>query len=168
MILLQLNEADMEKAETKQTGLKQIAHDQHQSSRDNKNEASIRILECPSHLSPVARQEWDRIVPELTAIGILSSADRTQLAIYCAAYARWVEAEEMLQWHGAMMKSPNGHPMQSPYLHTAHKEQEIILRIASEFGFTPASRSRIFSYETKQSMLLNVVEGPDVWSIGVK
>jgi len=34
-------------------------------------------------------------------------------------------------------------------------------RIASEFGFTPASRSRIFSFTQKNSMLLDAVDEPD-------
>jgi phage terminase small subunit len=33
--------------------------------------------------------------------------------------------------------------MQSPYLTIANRQAEIMLRVASEFGFTPASRSRI-------------------------
>jgi phage terminase small subunit len=36
-----------------------------------------------------------------------------------------------------------------------------MLRIASEFGFTPASRSRIFSYSHRESMLLDAVREPD-------
>src|SRR5262249_48309974 len=85
-IVLQFSEADMGKPKTNQSGLKQIACEQHQGLQDQKKETPTRILECPSHLSSLARQEWDRIVPELTAIGILSNADRAQLAIYCTAY----------------------------------------------------------------------------------
>jgi phage terminase small subunit len=32
---------------------------------------------------------------------------------------------------------------QSPYLAIANRQAEIMLRVAAEFGFTPASRSRI-------------------------
>jgi phage terminase small subunit len=42
-----------------------------------------------------------------------------------------------------MIKSPTGFPIQSPYLSIANRQAEIMMRIASEFGFTPASRSRI-------------------------
>jgi phage terminase small subunit len=42
-----------------------------------------------------------------------------------------------------MVKSPAGYPMQSPYISIANRQAEIMMRIASEFGFTPASRSRI-------------------------
>ena len=33
--------------------------------------------------------------------------------------------------------------MQSPYVSQANRQAEIMMRIAAEFGFTPASRSRI-------------------------
>jgi phage terminase small subunit len=36
-----------------------------------------------------------------------------------------------------------GYPIQSPYVSIANRQAEIMMRIASEFGFTPASRSRI-------------------------
>ena len=38
---------------------------------------------------------------------------------------------------------PPGYPIQSPYVAIANRQAEIMMRIASEFGFTPASRSRI-------------------------
>ena len=41
------------------------------------------------------------------------------------------------------MKSPSGYPLQSPYVSIATKYAGIMTRIASEFGFTPASRARL-------------------------
>jgi P27 family predicted phage terminase small subunit len=64
---------------------------------------------------------------------------------------------EMVEKHGAMIKSPNGFPIQSPYMIVANRQLEIMLRIASEFGFTPASRSRIFSFSQSESMLLDAI-----------
>jgi P27 family predicted phage terminase small subunit len=55
----------------------------------------------------------------------------------------WAEAMEQIQKYGTMIKSPTGFPVQSPYLSIANRQAEIMMRIASEFGFTPASRSRI-------------------------
>jgi len=67
---------------------------------------------------------------------------------------------EGVQKFGTMIKSPNGYPTQSPYLATVNRQAEIMMRIASEFGFTPASRSRIFSYSQNKSMLLEIVDKP--------
>ena len=111
-------------------------------------------LECPAELPPIARQEWDRIVGELIVRGVLSKFDRGPLAIYCGAYAMWVDAMEGIQQYGTMMKSPNGFPVQSPYVAIVNRQAEIMMRIAGEFGFTPAARSRSFSYSKSESMLL--------------
>jgi P27 family predicted phage terminase small subunit len=148
----------MAKRDTKPTGLKEIASSEHKLLSETKEPAPSRILECPPELGPVARQEWDRIVGELTSKGVLSTFDRGPLASYCTAYALAMEAAEMVHKHGAMIKSPNGFPMQSPYLSHLNKQTEIMIRIATEFGFTPASRSRIFSFDQKNALLLESVE----------
>jgi P27 family predicted phage terminase small subunit len=99
--------------------------------------------ECPPELGPAAQREWARLVGELSALNMITSLDRAALATYCGAYALWAEATEAIQKFGAMVKSPTGYPMQSPYISIANRQAEIMMRIASEFGFTPASRSRI-------------------------
>lgn len=111
-------------------------------------------LECPTELPPVARDEWNRIVGELTALSILSRFDRAPLAIYCGAYALWVEAFEAIQKYGTVMKSPTGYPVQSPYVAILNRQAETLMRLSAEFGFTPAARSRNFSYAKSSSMLL--------------
>ena len=120
------------------------------------------IPECPSELSPVARSEWDRLVGELAALRILTHLDRAALAAYCGAYALWAEATAQIQKYGAMIKSPTGFPIQSPYLAIANRQAEIMMRIASEFGFTPASRSRIATPSLTEPSLFDVLEhSPD-------
>jgi P27 family predicted phage terminase small subunit len=117
---------------------------------------AVSVVECPPELSPTARQEWDRLAPELAAAGRLTPFDRGPLAAYCTAYALWVEAVDALQRYGAMIKSPTGYPVQSPYLATANRQVDVMIRIASEFGFTPASRSRLPTPSKGGSMLLEL------------
>jgi P27 family predicted phage terminase small subunit len=111
----------------------------------NKDEPKpdLAIPECPPELGPVAQKEWHRLVTELAALRMLTNLDRAALAAYCGAYALWAEATENIQKFGTMVKSPSGYPIQSPYVAIANRQAEIMMRIASEFGFTPASRSRI-------------------------
>jgi P27 family predicted phage terminase small subunit len=123
---------------------------------------AVSVVDCPPELSPTARQEWDRIAPELAAAGRLTPFDRGPLAAYCTAYAIWVEAVDALQRYGAMIKSPTGYPVQSPYLSTANRQVEIMVRIASEFGFTPASRSRLPNPSKGGSMLLELTSLADL------
>jgi P27 family predicted phage terminase small subunit len=63
-----------------------------------------------------------------------------------------------IQKYGTMVKSPTGYPMQSPYLGLANRQAELMMRIASEFGFTPASRSRISVPPPDQLPLLELTE----------
>jgi|ERR1043166_486065 P27 family predicted phage terminase small subunit len=90
-----------------------------------------------------ATREWERLVGELAKLRILTHLDRAALAAYCGAYALRAEAAEQIQKYGVRIKSPTGYPVQSPYVSIANRQAEIMMRIASEFGFTPASRSRI-------------------------
>jgi P27 family predicted phage terminase small subunit len=152
----------MSKQNKKPKGLKQIAGAEHNRMSESKEGTPTPILECPPELGPSARQEWDRIVAELISKGVLSTFDRGPLAGYCTAFALAMEAAEMVKKHGAMIKSPNGFPMQSPYLSHLNRQVEIMMRIASEFGFTPASRSRIFSFDQKNSLLLENVSTDEV------
>src|SRR5215208_777080 len=122
--------------------------------------AQLHDLECPAELPPLAREEWNRIVGELIVLGVLSRFDRGPLAIYCASYAAWAEAIDAMQKFGMMIKSPSGYPVQSRYVAIANRQAEVMLRIAGEFGFTPASRSRNFSYAKSRSMLLEANTDP--------
>ena len=108
----------------------------------------ISLPECPAELGPTARKEWDRMIGELGPLRILTHLDRAALAAYCGAYAMWAEATEAIQKYGSMVKSPSGYPVQSPYVSIANRQTEIMMRIASEFGLTPASRTDISTSDT--------------------
>jgi P27 family predicted phage terminase small subunit len=110
---------------------------------DGEPRPASRIPTCPACLGDEARKEWQRLAKELAALGLLTGLDRGLLAAYCQAHALWVEAVSSIQRYGTMVKSPNGYPMQSPYVAVANKQVDIMVRIASEFGMTPSSRTRI-------------------------
>jgi P27 family predicted phage terminase small subunit len=118
----------------------------------------VAIPECPTELGPVAKREWVRLVGDLAALGLLTSLDRAALAAYCGSYALWAEATEAIQKFGTMIKSPSGYPVQSPYVAVANRQAEIMMRIASEFGFTPASRSRIATPGKPERTLFDCVD----------
>jgi P27 family predicted phage terminase small subunit len=117
-----------------------------------------QVPPCPSELSPAAQREWHRLVTELGALKLLTNLDRAALAAYCGAYALWAEAQEAIQKYGTMVKSPSGFPMQSPYIAVANRQAEIMMRIASEFGFTPAKRSRISTPSSSEPTLFDALE----------
>jgi P27 family predicted phage terminase small subunit len=123
----------------------------------NEPRPEAAVPECPVELGPVARREWDRLAVELSSLRILTNLDRAALAAYCGAYAMWAEATEAIQKFGTMVKSPSGYPQQSPYVAVANRQAEIMMRIASEFGFTPASRSRIATPPNDERTLFDIL-----------
>lgn len=98
---------------------------------------------CPRWLSPAAKKEWKRIVPELENLGLLTCVDGAALEGYCQSYARWVEAEQFLGKHGTIFKTPSGYIQQLPQVSIAQKYLNIVKAFCAEFGLTPSSRSGI-------------------------
>lgn len=97
----------------------------------------------PHWLSVIAAAEWDRVVPDLAAQGILAQIDSMMLASYCQTYATWRECEETVRREGLMIEDPSGRQRVHPLARHAQTVLSELRRIAAEFGFSPASRSRI-------------------------
>lgn len=102
-------------------------------------------IKCPNWLEPEAKKEWKRLAPALEAMGILTTVDITAFAGYCQAYARWKEAEEFISKHGSIFQTPSGYVQQVPQVSIAQQNLKIMQSFCSEFGLTPATRSRIIA-----------------------
>ena len=80
---------------------------------------------CPSWLPKEAKTEWNRIVPELDKLGLLTAIDRAALAAYCQAWSDFREAVE-----GDSLRDRD----------TAAKR---LINAAAQFGLSPAARARV-------------------------
>lgn len=100
-------------------------------------------LACPDWLLPEAKEEWERLAPALDAMGVITEADLSAFEGYCQSYARWREAEDFLTQHGTIFKTPSGYVQQVPQVSIAMQNLKIMQSFCTEFGLTPASRSRI-------------------------
>jgi P27 family predicted phage terminase small subunit len=125
-----------------------------------KDGPQTRLPACPPHLQGEARKEWSRVGRKLLAYGLVTDVDRSALAIYCQAWSRWVEAEQQLAKYGTVIKSPNGYPMQSPYLAIANKAMDQMAKILVEFGMSPSSRSRVSAVRQPARAPLKTVSIP--------
>ena len=106
---------------------------------------------CPKWLEPEAKKEWKRLAKQMESIGILTDVDMAAFASYCQAYARWKEAEEFLTQHGTIVKTPSGYWQQVPQVSIAQTYNKIMTKLATEFGLTPSSRSRIIAGDGEAS-----------------
>ena len=61
---------------------------------ESEQTCQVEKVECPPELGPIAREEWDKVAPHLVAAGRLKPLDRSSHAVYCAAYATWLEASQ--------------------------------------------------------------------------
>ena len=98
--------------------------------------------DCPPYIKGLAGAEWKRVAPELSRLGLLTVVDRAALEAYCTAYARWREAEDLLKEQGYIIERKEV-PAVNPAFSVAHRCMDQMRRICVEFGFTPASRSKI-------------------------
>jgi P27 family predicted phage terminase small subunit len=95
---------------------------------------------CPDHLDDEARREWNRVIGELSRLGLVTTLDRAALAAYCHAWSRWIGAEAKLKEFGTIIKSPNGYPIMSPYLSIANTALKQMRDFLVEFGMSPQAR----------------------------
>jgi P27 family predicted phage terminase small subunit len=119
------------------------------------------IPQCPDHLHGEARVEWDRITIELGKMGLLTQADRAAIAAYCCSYGRWSEAERIVAKgmvytprkkkivgggkgkKSVELEESSGLMKVNPAVGIAHDAMVLMHKYLSEFGLSPASRSRL-------------------------
>ena len=106
--------------------------------------------ECPSWLNDEAKAEWDRLADKMMNLGTLTEMDMAAFAGYCQSYARWKEAEEFIEKHGTIVKTPSGYWQQVPQVSIAQTNLKVMLKFCSEFGLTPSSRSRMIAGEVQE------------------
>jgi len=97
----------------------------------------------PETMSPSQQAIWRHAI-ENAPKGLLRGLDSQLLSIWVVAADLHQTARQQIQTFGLMVKSPTqGIPMQSPYVPILNKQAEIMMKAASELGFSPTSRSRI-------------------------
>ena len=120
-------------------------------SHEPQPEQAIDVPEPPSFITGYAADEWWAVAPELHALGLLTRIDVPVLAAYCASYAGWRQASELLArmvvnhpiTNGQLIKTKCGDAAQNPLVSIARKHAADMVRYASEFGLTALARTRI-------------------------
>jgi P27 family predicted phage terminase small subunit len=99
--------------------------------------------DMPEGLSDGASKHWPVVAKQLEDARVLTKLDGAALALYCETWARWADANEKVIKLGAVVKSPSGFPIQSPYLAIANKAHDQLVKLLIEFGMTPAARTKV-------------------------
>lgn len=107
------------------------------------------IPPCPDHLGPVAKAEWKRVVAELAKVpGLLQRVDRAMLAAYCTSWAIFCRCDEVIIELGLTYSAGELERVR-PEVRIRAEAFAQVRAAAAEFGFTPASRSRVAAPKTK-------------------
>lgn len=98
------------------------------------------ILDEKAHAE--ARAVWERVVPELSRLGLVKEIDAEALAAYCLTWERFVLAQRAIDEDGLFATTSQGigrHPAVA-ILDAASKD---LRAWASEFGLTPSSEGKL-------------------------
>jgi P27 family predicted phage terminase small subunit len=98
---------------------------------------------------PEAKREWNRIVPQLSALGLLTALDRGTIAGGCQWWAMYVDAVKDIEANGTTFETETGYQGPRPSVALAIKSWQQYLAFAARFGLTPSDRSRLSVPEPK-------------------
>ena len=117
--------------------------------REPQPEISSSVPVPPTFWSEYARKEWRRVAPQANALKLLTRLDVSLFSVYFESYSRWRSIVEALdakadpEFHGLCFRDDDGDLRANPLVKAANDAAKDMVRLAAEFGFTPASRSRI-------------------------
>ena len=94
--------------------------------------------------------EWREKAPLLADKGVLTQADRAALSNYCVAYQELVEMTNDIREKGYFEKTSNGNIIQRAAVSIRHQAMDKVNKFLTEFGMTPASRSKIVVDNSKK------------------
>jgi P27 family predicted phage terminase small subunit len=97
----------------------------------------------PYELAAEVRQVWDQTVADLEAMGVASSADVNQVAIYAEAVVLHRAASRLIAQSSILMVGARGTLVINKAVLVQRQASLVALRLAQEFGLTPAARTSI-------------------------
>ena len=106
------------------------------------HQAIAEIPECPRHLQGSARQEWNEVWSYLTQMQLGTSIDFSIIIMYCNEVAMYDQAMKYLN-ESTVSLAPNGYEVPSPWIAIKNQSIANIIKISSEYGFTPAARAKL-------------------------
>lgn len=128
----------------------------------------VELAKLPAWVKGEARKEYQRLGEELERYGLVSKLDRGALIMMATEWARYVWAETKIAEEneadlvrgerGLVAMTPSGYKVMSVYLTIQRAAIERYTKLASEFGLTPAARTRV--RPNQNQLLLPGMEPP--------
>lgn len=97
----------------------------------------------PANFSSEAADEWRKALAACGSMRSLTSADLALLEQWSIARADFIRATRELEAGGMVITDSEGNAKRSPWLSVRDRASDMIIRLAKEFGFSPAARLRL-------------------------
>lgn len=97
----------------------------------------------PAWLGAEGQAKWREIVPQLRALGVLTTLDLDVLSTYCASWDEYAQCQKTMNEEGHYVYLESGFVALHPAVSRMQKALERIRKLAAEFGMTPSSRSSL-------------------------
>lgn len=109
------------------------------------NEPQPRVIavECPEWIEGVARQEYERLAEVLIRTRVLAETDWVALAAFANEFDGWYRATRLIRKEGSILTSKAGGKYVNPRVGIASMHFKNMVKLMTELGLTPASRTRI-------------------------
>jgi phage terminase small subunit len=112
--------------------------------REPKAEGDL-LAEPPPGLTPGQAEAWLYAVTHAPK-GVMRAIDKAVLFVWVVSEDLHRQAAEAQATTSLLLKTPHSElPIQSPYIPIINRQALIMLKAASELGFTPVSRPRVFA-----------------------
>ncbi len=95
----------------------------------------------PKWMDKEAKLEWRRLAKILFSKGLLTEVDLSMFQAYCIWYGKFIDAAKKIKHD--VFETDSGYQASNPLISVANKYFDNMRKIATEFGMTPSSRSRL-------------------------
>lgn len=107
----------------------------------------VEMPKPPTWMNTNGKKMWKRLAPELERLGLITVIDIESFTAACQSYGTWVECERYLKKHGHTYEYINKfgavNEVERPEVKIGRKALDHFRSFMSEFGLSPASRTRI-------------------------
>jgi len=100
----------------------------------------------PDSLTDSALDVWNRLLPQLEAMGVAGEADTNSLAIYVTLFARWRECEDWIAENGSF--SADGR--EYVQVGRSSKLADQLINLGQQYGMTASARASLAVDTTNQ------------------
>lgn len=106
------------------------------------------VPQAPEWLNDYGIKQFDLAIREIYKIGIVAEVDLALLAAYANEMGNYIEMEKDLKENGRLLVFYNDdgsirYSQQKPEVSMSKQSLKYALQLASQFGFTPAGRTKI-------------------------